>query len=60
LVVVEGALNGELDDERLSLRTGDVIIIPAGVKHRFTNASKVPAVTFNLYVPAQYPARTKG
>lgn len=32
----------------------------AGVKHRFTNWGKTPAVTFNVYAPPGYPAGTKG
>ena len=30
--------------------------IPAGVKHRFVNRAKKPAVTFNVYSPPAYPA----
>ena len=45
---------------RDSLKKGDVIIIPAGVKHRFTNPGRTPAVTFNVYAPPAYPAGTKG
>lgn len=37
-----------------------MIIIPAGVKHRFTNVADKPAVTFNVYSPPAYRAGTKG
>jgi mannose-6-phosphate isomerase-like protein (cupin superfamily) len=60
LLLLEGELSGEVGDERPTSRKGDVIIIPAGVKHRFTNRAETPAVTFNVYAPPAYPARNKG
>ena len=56
LLMLEGELTGEVGDERPHLKKGDVIIIPAGVKHRFVNRAKRPAVTFNVYSPPAYPA----
>jgi mannose-6-phosphate isomerase-like protein (cupin superfamily) len=53
-------LNGEIGDKRPSLKEGDVIIIPAGTKHRFVNNGRKPAVTFNVYSPPAYPPGTKG
>ena len=60
LLMMEGELTGEVGDERPKLKKGDVIIIPAGVKHRFTNRAATPAITFNVYSPPAYPAGTKG
>jgi mannose-6-phosphate isomerase-like protein (cupin superfamily) len=56
LLVLEGELIGEIGAEHLSLKKGDVIIVPAGVKHRFTNRSQMQSVTFNVYSPPAYPA----
>src|SRR6266403_2028403 len=56
LLMLEGELTGEVADERPHLQKGDVVIIPAGVKHRFVNRAKKPAVTFNVYSPPAYPA----
>jgi len=56
LLVLGGELTGEVGDQRPHLKKGDVIIIPAGVKHRFVNRAKKPAVTFNVYSPPAYPA----
>ena len=56
LLILEGELIGEVGGEHLSLKKGDVIIIPAGVKHRFVNRARKPAVTFNVYSPPAYPA----
>ena len=56
LLILEGELTGDVGDQRPHLKRGDVIIIPAGVKHRFVNRAKKPAVTFNVYSPPAYPA----
>ena len=56
LLILGGELTGEVGDQRPHLKKGDVIIIPAGVKHRFVNRVKKPAVTFNVYSPPAYPA----
>jgi mannose-6-phosphate isomerase-like protein (cupin superfamily) len=60
LLVLEGELIGEVGDQRPTLEQGSVIIIPAGVKHRFTNSGRKPAITFNVYAPPAYPANTRG
>ena len=56
LLVLQGELTGEVGNENLTLKKGDVIIIPSGVKHRFTNQSQRQAMTFNVYSPPAYPA----
>ena len=56
LLILEGELIGEVGEEHLSLRKDEVIVIPAGVKHRFTNRSRKRTVTFNVYSPPAYPA----
>ena len=60
LLLVEGTLIAELDGVRESLDSGDVLIIPAGMKHKFTNDGRVTALTFNVYCPPEYPADEKG
>jgi quercetin dioxygenase-like cupin family protein len=40
--VIEGVLTIELDGERLELRSGDYIMCPPGVPHRFSNLSDQP------------------
>jgi mannose-6-phosphate isomerase-like protein (cupin superfamily) len=57
LLILDGELTGEVGDQRPHLKKGDVITIPAGVKHRFVNRANKPAVTFNVYSPPAYPAR---
>ena len=60
LLVLEGELIGEVGDKRSRIGKGDVIIIEAGTKHRFANASDKPAITFNVYSPPAYPPGEKG
>ena len=60
LLLLEGELTGVVGGEKICLTKGDVIIIPAGVKHRFKNESDADAVTFNVYAPPEYPPETKG
>jgi mannose-6-phosphate isomerase-like protein (cupin superfamily) len=59
LLLLEGELEGEIGDEKATLKTGDVLLIPAAVKHRFTNRGAKAAVTFNVYAPPEYPAGTR-
>ena len=60
LLMLEGELSGEVGSERPQLKRGDVVVIPAGTKHRFINRGDQPAVTFNVYSPPAYPPETRG
>ena len=60
LLMLDGELNGEVGDERPQLKKGDIIVIPAGTKHRFANPGSKSAVTFNVYSPPAYSPGTKG
>lgn len=60
LLVLAGELAGEVGEEKATLRKGDTLLIPAGVKHRFTNRAAEPAVTFNVYSPAEYAPGARG
>ena len=57
LLLLEGELTGEVGGKKVCLTKGDVIVIPAGVKHRFKNESAADAVTFNVYAPPEYPTK---
>jgi mannose-6-phosphate isomerase-like protein (cupin superfamily) len=60
LLLIKGSLLAELDGESRTLQAGDVVIIPPGVKHKFTNPGTETAVTFNVYCPPEYPPDEKG
>ena len=59
LLVIEGQLSAEIDGKRFLMKVGDFLSIPPRTKHKFTNRSDRPAVTFNVYSPPEYPD-TKG
>ena len=54
LLVLEGELLAEIDSEKATLRRGDVVIVPAGAAHKFTNHSESKVITFNVYAPPAY------
>jgi mannose-6-phosphate isomerase-like protein (cupin superfamily) len=60
LLMLLGRLAGKIGEEKVRLKKGDVLVIPAGTPHRFKNDARKPAVTFNVYSPPEYPVGTKG
>lgn len=60
LLVLSGRVSGKVGQEKVSLKKGDVVLIRAGTPHRFKNDGKIPAVTFNVYAPPEYPPGRKG
>ena len=54
LLVLKGEVEGEIANETITLREGDVIMIPAGTRHKFSNRSSANVVTFNTYSPPEY------
>ena len=60
LLVLAGEVRGEIAKDLIRLRKGDVIVIPAGTRHKFTNPGSVDAVTFNTYSPPEYDPGEKG
>ena len=60
LLLIEGELAAEIAGVRSRMKAGDVVVIPPRSKHKFTNPGDVPAVTFSVYSPPEYPADEKG
>ncbi len=54
LFVVDGEVDAEIGDDRRTLRAGDVVIVPRGAPHRFTNRGTRTARTLNVYGPPAY------
>src|SRR5437870_11207982 len=54
LLVLKGEVEGEIAHETITLHEGDVIMIPAGTRHKFSNRSSADVVTFNTYSPPEY------
>jgi mannose-6-phosphate isomerase-like protein (cupin superfamily) len=60
LLLIHGELSAEIGGKRSRMKSGDVVIIPPRVQHRFTNRCDQPAVTFSVYSPPEYPPNEKG
>jgi mannose-6-phosphate isomerase-like protein (cupin superfamily) len=60
LLLIEGELAAEIAGVRSRLKAGDVVVIPPRTKHKFTNPGDIPAVTFSVYSPPEYPPEEKG
>jgi mannose-6-phosphate isomerase-like protein (cupin superfamily) len=60
LLLAEGVLAAEIDSEHLAMKVGDIVTIPPGIKHKFTNPGTTIAVTFNVYNPPEYAPDEKG
>jgi mannose-6-phosphate isomerase-like protein (cupin superfamily) len=56
LLVISGEVVAEIGTKTCTLKAGDAAVVPAGVKHRFSNKSRRRAVTFNVYAPPAYDA----
>src|SRR4051812_11649293 len=54
LYVIQGEVTAEIGDETGTLRAGEAVTGPAGVKHRFQNETREPVRTFNVYTPPAY------
>ena len=55
LLVVDGEVRAEVSGEVAAMKAGDTVIVPAGVRHKFTNPTSARAVTFSVYAPPTYP-----
>jgi mannose-6-phosphate isomerase-like protein (cupin superfamily) len=54
LFIIDGAVEAEIDGQRVLLQPGQSVIVPRGAPHRFSGASDRTAVTFNVYSPPFY------
>ncbi len=57
LFVVSGSGEAVVDDERVELRAGTLVLIGRGEDHEVRNTGHEPLQTLNIYVP---PAHTAG
>ena len=60
LVVLEGEVLAEIGEDHAHMRRGDMVVIPAGVRHRFQNEAASPVRTISVYAPPAYAAGTVG
>ncbi len=54
LYVVEGEVTAEIGDRKFVMNSGECVVVPKNVPHRFRNESARPALTLNVYSPPAY------
>lgn len=55
---VTGAVLAEIAGESRSVGPGDLVLVPAGVRHNFTNTGSEPARLYTIYGPPDHAAET--
>src|SRR5579864_6202910 len=58
LYAVEGEGQAILDGKSHSFAKGDVVAVPAGLRHNYRNTDKDALKLFTIYAPPQHPAGT--
>jgi mannose-6-phosphate isomerase-like protein (cupin superfamily) len=51
LLVLDGEVIAEIEDEKARMQRGDVVIVPDGARRRFRNDTTAPARTLCVYTP---------
>jgi mannose-6-phosphate isomerase-like protein (cupin superfamily) len=54
LTFVSGTATAEVDGETRDVAQGDLVVVPAGTKHNFTNAGPIPLVLYTVYGPPEH------
>lgn len=57
ILVIEGEIMGEVDGQKIQLKKGDLISIPAGVPHKYSIKGK-EAIIVSMDAPYYDPAKT--
>jgi len=58
LVLVEGDGQAEIDGQSQSVRSGELVVVPAGVEHNVINTGTAPMKLYTIYAPPEHPDRT--
>lgn len=58
LVFVEGEGQALVGGQASLVKTGDLIVVPAGTEHNFINTGKVALKLYTIYSPAEHPDGT--
>lgn len=58
VLILEGEVIAEVDQDKHTLHAGEALIIPPGVKHRFVNQSHHEAFAFTSYTPPAYAGKS--
>lgn len=58
LSFIEGTVRAEVAGETSQVGPGDVVVVPAGTEHNFTNVGAGPARLYTLYSPPDHSPDT--
>ena len=58
LSFISGIARAEVGGEAREVTAGDIVIVPAGTEHNFTNAGPNPLVLYTVYGPADHAPGT--
>jgi mannose-6-phosphate isomerase-like protein (cupin superfamily) len=58
LVFEEGEAEAVIAGESFSVRAGQVVLVPAGVRHNFINRGSGPLRLWTVYAPPEHPPGT--
>lgn len=56
LMFLSGAGIAELNGKKSRVRSGDVVVVPPGTRHNFTNAGRSPLRIVTIYAPPNHIA----
>ncbi len=54
VLVLEGTIVAQIAHEERELRRGDIVVVPAGTRHRFRCAGDEPALAFSVFGPPAF------
>ncbi len=58
LTFVDGSVRAEVGDDTSQVGQGDVVVVPAGTRHNFTNVGDGPVRLYTLYSPPDHSPDT--
>jgi mannose-6-phosphate isomerase-like protein (cupin superfamily) len=58
LTFVEGSVRAEVAGDTRDVGPGDIVVVPAGTEHNFTNTGAGPARLYTLYSPPDHAEDT--
>lgn len=58
LIAVSGSGTSELDGDKASFAAGDVVVVPAGIRHNFVNTGDEPLRIATVYGPPDHAPGT--
>jgi mannose-6-phosphate isomerase-like protein (cupin superfamily) len=58
LTFIEGTVRAEVAGDTAEVGPGDIVVVPAGTEHNFTNTGNGPARLYTLYAPPDHAPDT--